>query len=81
MHYTHLVDSSGDTTLKLHLEQLAVGRVLLQRALQTADLVLHPNDGHLQRGQLNLHGRSMSTPRNGDYTFRKVDNRKLNAQV
>ena len=49
-----LVDRRCNASLQLHLKQLGVWRMLTQRMLKALNLILHPENGHLQRWKVNL---------------------------
>lgn len=64
-----LVDRSGNATLKLHLQQFCVRRMLPQCVFHALNLVLHAHDGHLKRWKVNLsneHIRLGVFPRNNN---------------
>lgn len=48
---TNLVDTGGDPSLELHLQELHVHRLLMQCLLQALALVLHVSYGTLQGAQ------------------------------
>lgn len=49
-----LVYGGGNASLKLHLEQLSIRRILAEDMFQTLNLVLHSQNCYFQRRQLNL---------------------------